>query len=102
VAKAKVELPNLSNATPTYLADEIGAMRKEKKRLETLEAFFMQALKARKGDDKIVKGEKFELEFQSITQYRLDNEKVRELLTEDQLSECTKEVTFEQAKSREL
>lgn len=45
------------------------------------------------------KGEKFEMMTSEVVQVRLDNDKVKEILTAAQLKECSKEVRFMQIKT---
>jgi hypothetical protein len=50
----------------------------------------------------IIKGENFEAMIVEVNQDRLDNDKIRELLTPEQLLECTKTVTFNQIKCNRI
>lgn len=108
MAKAKVELPNLSNASVPFLIDELGRIKAEKSALETLEEYHKAALKAKieQGDDKNktqFKGEKFEMNITHVTQLRLDTEKAREKLAQiGMLEECQNEVKMSQMRFKEL
>lgn len=95
-------LPNLDNATPSFLADELGAVRKEIKALEKLAAFFKTALKSRiDKKTKEAKGDKFTVVQIDVTQKRLNGALVEEALSKKKFEACHKEITFTQLKVTE-
>lgn len=100
-------IPNLENATPEFLVDEIGRIRIEASRLKYLEGIYKQALEARASDGhlnggKLVTGDKFIGHFEVVTQERIDTTSVREYFVNNPeiLKELTKVVTFRQLKTQ--
>src|SRR5436190_19384012 len=97
------QVPDLSNATPTYLLDEIGRIRVEANRLKFIEGVFKDALRSRittqqlEGVEPIV-GERFVGYYEEITQSRIDTEAVREHFKNDPetLSSLCKQITYPQ------
>jgi len=90
------QMPNLANATPSFLVDELGALKRQISDLEKTEAFLKEALKARLKDQRTVVGEQFTMIITTVTQERIDPNKVRELLTPKQLEKVINAVTFDQ------
>lgn len=76
------QVPDLSNATPTYLLDEIGRIRVESNRLKFIETIFKDALRSRvtgtqlSGEDPII-GERYVGYYEDVTQSRIDADAVR-------------------------
>lgn len=81
-------VPDLSNATPTFLLDEIGRIRVESNRLKFLEGVFKDALRSRistqqlEGVEPIV-GDQFVGYYESMVQRRIDTDRVREHFKND-------------------
>lgn len=75
-------VPNLENATPGFLLDEIARMRIEMARLKFLDGVYKQAMEAR-ADEKslvdggIIEGSKFIGTRKKMVQERISAEKVR-------------------------
>ena len=96
-------IPNLSNATPQGLVDQIGELRAEAKRLEFLEGVYKEALKARvtenelKGLDQIL-GEIYIGSYEDKRQERIDTAAVREHFANDPetLAKLFKEISYKQ------
>jgi len=87
-------MPDLSNATPSFLIDEIGTQRVIKTAAEKLEKFYKTALYARMGDDETtVEGEKFAGLIEEVNAKRFNKDKAIALLTElgatpEQIADC--------------
>lgn len=102
MAEAK-QVPDLSNATPTYLLDEIGRIRAEASRLKFVEGVFKDALRGRiskaqlKGEEPIL-GEKFVGFYEEITQSRIDSDAVRGYFANDPetLARLSKTISYPQ------
>src|SRR5690349_13162082 len=47
IGNATIQVPNLGNATPHFLTDELGYVQSAIKRLEKLEGLYKEALKAK-------------------------------------------------------
>jgi hypothetical protein len=81
-------VPDLSNATPTFLLDEVGRIRAEANRLKFLEGVYKDALRARittqqlNGEEPIL-GDKYVGYYENISQVRIDSEAVREHFRND-------------------
>ena len=94
------KLPDFSNATPSFLSDELGDIREAKKHLEKMEGLYKDALNARRDPNKpTVIGERYDTVFSSQTQVRLNADLARANLTPEQLSSIQAEITFTVAKS---
>ncbi len=95
-------IPNLENATPGFLVDEIGKIRVEAARLKFLEGVYKQALEARvsstqKNGDAIIEGDSYVASYRNQTQERIDSESVKEYFKEDPegLKKVVKIITFD-------
>jgi len=106
-SKADRTIPDLANATPGFLVDEIGRMRAEAARLKFLDGIFKQALEARVTPKqleggKFIEGEKFLGDYEEKTQERIDTEAVREYFIDDPvtLKKLTKVITFTQLNTK--
>ena len=89
------KMPNLNNATPSYIVDLCAPQVEEMNKLKKLTDYLKTGLKARLTPDlKIdpltyeVEGEDYTAVISTQTQERVDVNKVRALLTEEQLAEC--------------
>lgn len=100
MAKKKDDMPNLDNATPGSLVDDLGATRVESAKLKKREGFLKQALFARLDEGQtLVEGEKFNAMIQDVVQERLDTEKIRASETDEWLEDHTKVVEFKQIRT---
>jgi hypothetical protein len=96
-------VPNLDNATPASIIDELGGVRVEKKRLEFLEGIYKQALEARVTETQLkgfqpVQGEKYTGTYSVVTQERVDGDAVRAEFANnpEMLKKFIKVITFKQ------
>jgi hypothetical protein len=94
-------IPNLENATPGFLVDEIKRLRVEASRLKFLEGVYKQALEARLTPEQLsgvtmVEGEKNYGMRKKMTQERVDTDAVREYFKNDpeELAKCMKLIEF--------
>ncbi len=88
-------MPNLDNATPMSLVDDLGETREKISALKKLEGIYKEALKARLDDgQQTVDGDKFSALIEETTQSRLDQDKVKASLDPDVLATCYKEISF--------
>lgn len=86
----KRKVPDLSNATPSFLIDEIGKIRDQNKENKFYEGIYRKALDARLAKDQlIVEGDAFIGNFSTSVTERLDLDAVRSILTPEQLKQCT-------------
>jgi hypothetical protein len=81
-------VPNLENATPEFLIDEIGRMRVEAARLKFLDGIYKQALEARCTKEQLsgttfITGERFLGDYVTKTSERIDTDAVREHFKDD-------------------
>lgn len=75
----KVRMPNLANATPGFIVDELGAVRKKLSKLKKLEGFYKEALRARlKKNQRVVEGEKFSATITKSARTSLNTDAVKE------------------------
>jgi hypothetical protein len=82
--KSKVELPNLANATPEYIVDELGRIRDELNKYKRLEGFFKQALQGRRENGQnVISGSVYDALISEETQIRINADKVREYFEND-------------------
>jgi len=96
-------IPNLENATPGFLVDELGKIRAEASRLKFLEGIYKQALEARctptqLNGTKFIMGETFVGDWVEKTQERVDTNKVKEVFADkpEILAQLMKVITFKQ------
>ena len=98
--KTPSPLPNLDNATPSFLADELGTLRAQLKVLKQKEGIIRDALVARmQPSQTVAEGENYTAQLTHSEQRRLDTQTVRQLLTAEQLEECTKVVAITQVRT---
>ena len=77
---SKFEIPDLANATPGYLSDELGETRKVIKNANKLEGFLKEALKARKDEGaEYVDGEKWRTNFIESSRSGISGPLVKEI-----------------------
>lgn len=100
-SKADKTIPNLENATPGFLVDEIGRMRVESARLKFLDGVYKQALEARLSDDQkagiaLIEGERFIGSRIEQRQERVDTEAVKAYFADNPqlLAKMYKEIKF--------
>jgi len=98
--EATDKLPDLSNATPPYLADELGDIRAEIKRLQKLEGLYKDVLEAKKDPEATtVEGDKWCQVFEMVSQMRINADLCRQHLDAETLAKVTAEVSYRQIKS---
>ncbi len=88
-------MPNLDNATPMSLTDDLGEVREKISALKKLEGIYKEALKARLDEgQQTVDGEKFSALIEVTTQSRLDQDKVKAETDPEVLKGWYKEISF--------
>jgi hypothetical protein len=94
-------IPNLENATPTYLIDEIARMRVEAARLKFLDGIYKQALEARITDEQksgevSIEGLSSLGNYRVQTQERIDSDAVKEYFKDkpEELKKVMKVIEF--------
>lgn len=94
-------IPNLENATPGFLMDEIASMRVMMARLKFLDGVYKQALEARATGEQLsgavmVEGDKVFGKRKFMKQERVDSDAVKELLKDrpDDLRKVMKVIEF--------
>lgn len=102
-SNADKTVPNLENATPGYLVDEIAKMRVQASRLKFLDGIYKNALQARINEQQlegkeVITGEQFIGSFKQMTQERIDTEVVRAFFKNDPetLKRMIKIISFKQ------
>ncbi len=100
VIEVPIKIPNLANATPGFLADELGKTRESMKALMRYEGICKEGLKGRaqtptKGDPIEVQGRNFTATISEVSQSRIDTEKLKKTYGEDWYNEHCKEITFQ-------
>lgn len=97
----RFKAPDLSNATPEFLVDEIGYLRDQKKQIEKAEGFYKEALTSRLTEgEREVTGETYVATLNSQTQERLSSEPVRAFIERLQKADGQQlMVTLEEAQS---
>jgi len=86
-------MPNLDNATPESLVDDLGDVNELRKILEKREKLLKEAIKGRKGKG-AVEGVRYGALISSETQERISSPLVRELLTPEQLGQVLTEISM--------
>lgn len=95
----KQELPNLANATPSFLIDEMGKLRAEIKKLQQLEGYYKEGLKARWPEDETsLDGETYSCNKENVVQFRLNTEMIRADMDEDWIRDHSKTLSYSQFK----
>ena len=94
-AKLKSKMPDLDNATPGFLVDELGAVREKIKDLQKYEGYYKEALKARlEPGQATVDGEVFSALIDEVEQVRLDTTGIRKDMDEEWIDKYSKLVEF--------
>jgi hypothetical protein len=89
------KMPNLDNATPGFIVDELGSVREEIKNLVKFEGYYKEALKARlEPGQATVDGETFSALIVDTEQVRLDTARIKEDMDEVWLDEHSKLIEF--------
>jgi hypothetical protein len=95
MARSKIDLPNLSNATPGGIVDMCAPDTAEFNRLKKLTDYLKVALKARLTEEHrinplthMVKGEKYYATVSVSERTGVDMAKVKSLLTDEQWESC--------------
>jgi len=101
-------IPNLENATPSFLLDEIARMRVEASRLKFLDGVYKQALEARLTEDELTKGKMIEGSrytgtYSTQTQERVDTEAVKEYFKDkpEELAKVMRIISFKTLTTKE-
>jgi hypothetical protein len=90
-------MPNLENATPQFLIDELGEVRERIKVLQKYEGLYKAALEARLGDITRMQSERYSLLVKHVDQERLDGDKVKAFLeAQGVLKDYQKVISFKQ------
>jgi hypothetical protein len=90
--------PNLGNATPMSLTDEIGFLRRWESFIEKQKKFLEAALKARLDDKTTCEGEFWSVEVIKATQTRVSADLARERLSPQILASIQNQVTMNMMK----
>lgn len=105
--KADRTIPDLSNATSSFLIDEIGRMRAEAARLKFLDGVYKQALEARitekqAAGSEFIRGEFFIGDYKEMTTERIDSDAVRQHFADDPegLRKVMRVITFKQLSTK--
>ncbi len=94
-AKKKDDIPNLDNATPEFLIDEIERVRDEQKPLKKLEGIYKEALKARLPENQnAVEGEFYAGIISEEERTGLDTAKIRKDMDDDWIQEHSTTSTY--------
>lgn len=102
MAKKKFRMPDLSNATPGFLVDELGEVREKIAELKKLEGFYKEALLARSHEVHSVEGETFVAGLTDRSQQRLDTAGLKEEFGEQWYQDHTKTITFREVRTTRL
>lgn len=102
MARQKFKLPDLSNATPSFLVDELESCRALQSHYKTLEGVLKQALKARMETGATeVKGEKYTAVFTQRSKRSLSSELVIAKFGEEALADCYVDSEYEEIRTKE-
>lgn len=102
-SKKNEDLPNLDNATPSFLVDELGSIRSEQKVLKKREGYIKAALQARiKPGEYKIEGEKYAAEIIEQAQMRIDTDLVKTEMGSQWWEDHCKLVEFQQIKVTEI
>ncbi len=88
------KMPDLRNATPMYITDELGAIRDQQKGLKKLEGYFKDALLARVSAGSVTEGENYTAQVSSESRTTLDTKGIREEMGPDWCSERSQTTDF--------
>jgi hypothetical protein len=90
-----MKIPDLSNATPEFLADELGKIRRVMKEAKQQEGFYKTALAARMEPGVAVNGEVYRAGLTMQQQERLDTEAIKRDMPADWIKRYTKTIEFQ-------
>ena len=98
------KLPNLSNATPEFLVDEIGDVRQQIKELEKKKGFYQEALlgRARLLGQTHFKGDRWEADIVELSRTGLDTQTVKEEMGEEWYAEHCKVTSYQQINTKRV
>lgn len=97
------DMPNLSNATPEFLVDELGAVRNQIKELKKREGFFKQALEARLEPDQAeVAGEVYTATITLTVSERLDTASIRDEMSPEWINSHSKVSEYNTIRTKRL
>lgn len=95
--------PNLANATPESLVDDLGWIRDLLKLLGKREGFVKEALKGRWPEDSAtIEGDNYSALKEHVTQERIKSDLVREFLNPADLPKVSETLEFDQIRTTRL
>jgi hypothetical protein len=100
--RRKFKMPDLSNATPTFLVDELGKLREQASDLKKLEGVYKQALMARLNGKQVVEGEEFVAMISSEKRTSLDTSKIKEEMDDDWVQEHSRTTEFKKISTKRV
>lgn len=95
-------MPDLSNATPGFLTDEIGTLRDEMKELKKREGFFKEALGAMVDGEDVVTGDKYRMVITHKYQMRLNTDGLKEEYGQKWYNEHSREIDFREFRTNKI
>ena len=101
MAKNKQKLPNLANATPGFIVDELGRTRVELSRLKKLEGFLKQGLLARAKVGAVTGEKYYNASIQELERSGLDTEAVKKEMGDNWYKERCKTTPYIQIRTVE-
>ncbi len=102
MGKQKFQAPDLANATPTYLVDELGSIREQLANLKKMEGFLKEALLARSDGKIAIEGEIFVAAITDRSQQRLDTAGLKEEFGPEWYEDHTKTIEFKEVRTTRL
>ena len=103
MAKTKTfRVPDLTNATPEFLVDELGSLRDQIKELAKQEKMIKTALLARSEGVSTINGDRYSAQINDQVQERFDQEGTRAEMGEEWWSEHLKTIEFKVVKTAKL
>lgn len=101
MVKNKQKLPNLANATPGFIVDELGRTRTELSRLKKLEGFLKQGLLARAKVGAVAGEKYFDASIQELARSSLDTAAVKKEMGDDWYRKRCKTTPYVQIRTTE-
>lgn len=98
--KPEFRIPDLSNATPSFLVDELGSLREQIKDMQKYEGILKERLKAEYENDAkykaegSIKGTTFSVKATEVVQVRLDGDRIREEMGDEWCTAHSKEIKY--------
>lgn len=88
-------LPDLRNATESFLVDEVKGVREVLSWAKKMDAYLSTALKSRMGTNKQAIGDEYVAQLNTVTQERISPDLCREILDPETLARVTTTIEFE-------